>query len=230
MVDSIESLLSKTTPFRDKVYRNIKSLRVSEDLFDDLSDDPRERGIAMAVESATRAPTARPSIARPFDDVIDYPFANFSETRFSDGSFGVFYGSLALDTTIYETIYHWYRFLQDSGFETEAAVSERRVHVVKVDAVLFDCRESYVEYPGLIDPENYQYTHTVGRYIKDQQRDGLLTKSARCDGINTPIFRQDRLNDPIINCYLTYRLDPTADVVNVEKQIGKRHLQVGLPT
>ena len=223
-----ELVLSQPIQFRERVFRNIKSLRHSEDLFDDLTDDPNQFELAHQVEAATRAPVDGPAIRRPFDDVIGFPFTHFSNTRFSDGTFGVFYGSRTLDTTIYETVYHWWRFLKDSSFDQEAVVGERRVHRVQVDALLFDCQDMYHEHPGLVDPLSYEFTHRVGGHLHHLGRDGLLTKSARCDGINTPIFLPERLSDPQISSYLTYYLKPTQNRVRVEKQRGKAYMNVEL--
>ncbi len=224
----LAELLSQPVQFRDRVFRNIKSLRHSEDLFDDLTDDPQGFELAHQVEAATRAPVDQPAVQRPFDDVIGFPFTHFSNTRFSDGTFGVFYGSLSLDTTIYETVYHWWQFLKDSGFDDVSVVGERRVHLVNVDGLLFDCQEGYRDYPGLVDPVSYEFTHRVGRYLHQRGRDGLLTRSARCEGVNTPVFSKQRLTNPTIHCYLTYKLDPRRGRVRVEKQHGRSYLNVEL--
>ena len=61
--------------------------------------------------SARRHPTA---IARS---------SHWQATRFSDGSlYGVWYGSLDIETTVYETAWHWYQFVLDS-FAGEHGIS-----------------------------------------------------------------------------------------------------------
>ena len=98
-----------------------------------------------------------PLITRPFDygTVITYPFANFNghATRFSDGlRYGVWYGSLDLETTVYETVYHRHRFLQDSfAGEDRPVRSERRVFEVRCDAILLDLRGKERDEPRLLD-------------------------------------------------------------------------------
>ena len=53
------------------VARNIVSLRQSQDLFDDLTDDPTEWLLAQKVEDEVKPPPYRsrtPIIDRPFED------------------------------------------------------------------------------------------------------------------------------------------------------------------
>ena len=115
------------------VVRNIPGIRRSQDLFDDLSDDPDDWSVAVAAESAGRIETDNAVVTRPFDygTVITYTFesAHWQATRFSDGTrYGVWYGSWDTTTTVYETAHHWSRFVRDSyGDEDRAIHSERRV-------------------------------------------------------------------------------------------------------
>ena len=97
-----------------------------------------------------------PEINRPFEDAlwfnaINWPFKNWQESRFSDGSFGVWYGSDTVETTVYESAYHWSAgFLRDAGFDKEeCVVIERKLYKVACDAALLDFREVAHRYPGL---------------------------------------------------------------------------------
>lgn len=77
--------------------RNIVSLRQSQDLFDDLTDDPAQWLLAQKVEDEVKPPAYRsrtPVIDRPFEDAewfhaITWPFKHWQASRFSDGSHGV---------------------------------------------------------------------------------------------------------------------------------------------
>ena len=129
--EALLDLLSEPTQYRDDLYRNIKTCRDGQHLFDDLTDNASDFDIANKFEALTRIPAAAPTIERPFDDTIEYPFNNLAVTRFSDGSFGVFYGSLELETTISETIYHWLGFLNDSDFLTrEMTIPILYIHTI----------------------------------------------------------------------------------------------------
>src|SRR5262249_5402663 len=110
----LAELVSTAVDHRGDLIRNIKGIRVSQDLFDDLAADAADAAVAVAAETATRIPSPAGLITRPFDygTVITYPFvpANWQSTRFSDGlAYGVWYGSLELLTTVYETVFHWHR-------------------------------------------------------------------------------------------------------------------------
>ena len=99
-------LIERVVDFAGELVRNIKGIRVSQDLFDDLARDDADRAVAIAAEGATRIPSAEPLITRPFDygTVITYPFVphNWQATRYSDGlEYGVWYGALELETTVH---------------------------------------------------------------------------------------------------------------------------------
>ena len=54
-----------------ELARNIVSLRISENLFDDLSPDPNEQTAAIHLEMATKPPTYLsnlPAVDRPFEE------------------------------------------------------------------------------------------------------------------------------------------------------------------
>ncbi len=65
-------------------------------------------------------------------------FNHWSTTRYSDGTFGVWYGTDSLETGIHETVYHWrYGLLQDAGWEDHEGVTiERKMYHVRRAAQL----------------------------------------------------------------------------------------------
>ena len=107
----MNSLFSKLTlaDVHQDVARNIVSLRQSQDLFDDLTGDPAEWLLAQRVEDEVKPPLYRsptPVIDRPFEDAqwfnaIGWPFRHWQASRFSDGSYGVWYGAESVETTLY---------------------------------------------------------------------------------------------------------------------------------
>lgn len=199
------------------LFRNIVSLRQSVNLFDDLSDSPTAQAIAVQLEIRFKPLTyesSQPIIHRPFEealynDAIGYPFTHWSESRYSDGSFGVWYGAREFNTSIHETVHHWRSgFLADAGLEHHEGIAiERRVHLVRADAALLDLRASADDFPALIDPDSYQFTHSVGRRIHHEGHPGLLTRSARCSGEVCAMFTPKVLTNPRVHAYLTYRIE-----------------------
>ncbi len=210
------------------VTRNIVSLLQSQDLFDDLTDDPAEWLLAQKVEDEIKPPPYRshtPVIDRPFEDAewfnaIIWPFKHWQASRFSDGTYGVWYGSESVETTVYESAYHWYRgLLSDAGFERTTVVAERKVYTVACNAALLDFRKSAEDHPDLLHPSDYAFCQSVGSRIHREGHPGLLTQSVRRPaGTNVAIFNADILSNPRHNCQLTYRLE--GDQIMVEKQPG----------
>lgn len=211
------------------VFRNIISIRQSQNLFDDLSDNAGAWEAAHEQVEQTKPLThqsASPIIARPFEDaayhsVIDYPFSNWSYSRYSRGNYGVWYGADTLETTVHETAYHWrYGFLRDAGLEQiEGVIVERRIHLVRCDAALIDFREKVAVHPELVDPVNYEATQAIGQRISHDGHPGLISKSARCSGDVVAAFTPKILSNPRHFCYLTYTL--TGGKVKVERQRGE---------
>ena len=230
-----EELIREVADLHGDLVRNIQTIRVSQDLFDDLSHDAAAQAVAIAAEAAGRIPSEAPLITRPFDygTVITFPFANFNghATRFSDGlRYGVWYGSLELETTVHETVYHRHRFLQDAFAREDRAIrSERRVFDVRCDAILLDLRGKEAAEPGLLDRRSYAFTQPLGAYLQAQGSNGLLVRSARCQGMNAAIFRAAALSRVRDLCHLTYIMNPTQDTATIERTPGETWLRINIP-
>ncbi|MBY0438311.1 MAG: RES family NAD+ phosphorylase [Burkholderiales bacterium] len=225
-------LFSANADFHGDLLRNIPGIRDSQDLFDDLTDDPADHAVAIAAEGAGRLSTTGAAISRPFDygRVISYSFesSHWQQTRFSDGRrFGVWYGALELETTVHETAWHWQRFVLDSfAGEARTIVTERRVFNVRCDALLVDLRGQERRHAALVDRDSYAFTHRVGDYLHDQGANGLLVASARCHGINAAVFRPERLSNVRDRAYLTYRLDLARNRLVVERTRGRAWMRI----
>lgn len=225
-------LFAANVDFHGDLVRNIPGIRESQHLFDDLSADPADWDIAIAAEGAERIPTAAALISRPFDygTVISYSFdsAHWQATRYSDGStYGVWYGSFDVRTTVYETAWHWYRFVLDSyADEDREIVTDRRVFDVRCDALLIDLRGKDKSHPALVSRSSYAFTQQIGRYVHEQALNGLLAPSARCDGTNGVIFRQQRLSNVRDRTFLTYRLNAVRDSLVAERTPGRKWIKL----
>ena len=232
MVDDFAALCRTTAAYRDDLVRNIKSIRISQSLFDDLAETAEEADVATVAEQAQRPPSAVPAISRPFDygSVIAWSFdsAHWLATRFSDGArYGVWYGAPDVETTVYETAFHWHRFLMDSySAERIEIIGERRLFSVRCEALLIDLRGSELREPRLVSRESYAFTHALGRYLIDQEQNGVLIASARCSGTNAAVFNPARLSNVRDKLCLTYRCVPAEDRIAVERSPGKRWLTI----
>ena len=220
------NLFNNSIAFDGDVFRNVVSLRESRDLFADLSEgDETASRIAAAAEMRTKERIPQGLIQRGFHytTAIDYPFATepFLSTRFGDGSFGVWYGSLALETSIRETAFHMYR--AESAVEglQEIVIRERAVYLVLCQAVLIDLTGKEVDFPDLLS-DDYLFTQGVAKRLNREGHPGLLAPAARHrGGKNLAVFNPEILSDPRNHCYLTYYFDPAAKSLTVERQRGK---------
>lgn len=226
------SLLTTIADHHGDLVRNIKGIRESQHLYDDLSDRPEDWRVAIAAEAMAYIPSPAPLVTRPFDygAVVTYPFVNFNAqgTRFSDGlEYGVWYGSFDIETTVYETVHHWHVFVTDSfADEDREIVGERRVLRTRCEAILVDLRGKESREKRLVDRSDYRYTQQLGRYLKRQHQNGLLTRSARSTGINAAVLQPDVLSNVRDLCFLSYRMNPTQDAVRVERTPGRKWMEV----
>lgn len=126
-------------------------------------------------------------------------------SRYSDGTFGVWYGADRVETTVFETVHHWRRqLLDDAGFNKPGVQMERKVYKVRCDAALLDLRGSVGAYPGLVHPSDYTLTHQVGARMYREGHPGLVVTSARCEGECYAILNKTVLSNPRQVCFLTY--------------------------
>ena len=211
--------------FADDLFRNIVSLKESQDLFDDLSSDPQDQLLAVAAELASKPAGygEAPLIHRPFEEAdylsaIQWPFEHWSQSRYSNGRFGVWYGALDWQTTIHETLFHWrHGFLADCGFDrgTAPVVAERKLYRVRCEALLLDLRRLCKNHPGRFDGDSYQETQAAGARLSQQGHPGLLSRSARCAGDVAVLFTPKVLSSPRPFCFLRYVLAPACGRVKV---------------
>jgi RES domain len=216
------------------VFRNIISLRESQDLFDDLSENPDDWVRAQQVEDEVKPPpyqSRTPIIHRPFEDAqwfnaIAWPFKHWQVSRFSDGSFGVWYGCDSVKTSIYETAYHWFSgLLTDAGFGNELVIAERKLYSVACDAALLDLRRLIAKHSALIHKTDYSYPQSVGARLHREGHPGLITASVRhAAGHNYVVLNPDVLSNPRDHCQLTYRLE--GERIVVEKQTDTTWMKI----
>lgn len=226
-MDSLFSHLTLTN-VHCNVIRNIVSIRSSQDLFDDLTSNPDEWLLAQQVEDEVKPPpyrSASPVIHRPFEDAqwfnaIGWPFKHWQASRFSDGSFGVWYGCDSVKTSVYETAYHWVSgLLMDAGFENEKVIGERKLYDVACDAALVDMRPLAATHSGLMHKSDYSTAQSAGARLHREGHPGLVTTSVRfAAGQNYVVLNPSVLSNPSHHCQLTYRLE--GQHIVIEKQPG----------
>jgi hypothetical protein len=127
-------------------------------------------------------------------------------SRFSDGSFGVYYAANTLQAAIRETVFHRERFYAASN-EPACSISMRE-YIAKVQKPLVDLTGN--EYNNLFNPnpEHYKCSQDVGKKIHGDKEWGLVYPSVRETGAQcVAIFRPPALTIPIQGCHLKYIWD-----------------------
>lgn len=207
------ALFDRAVDYSKDVFRNIRGIKISQDLFDDLSDDPLNWDAANAIDIYTHPLlTHAPLIQRAFDysknDFIDYPFENITVSRYSDGSKPCWYGSETLNTTIYETRYHFVQEILNTPdvFSTQKTVTiDRRIALVNCYGLAFDLSHKALAFPWLIDSVNYTKCQEIGNRVAEEGHALLVVPSARqVDGINVVVFNQKVLSNVRDYCHLQY--------------------------
>ena len=190
-----EDLFDSNVVIDQNLYRNIVSLRDSVDLFDDLSDDPEDQKYAIQAEIEVKKAIkpGDPSVIHKgwaYSKAIVYPFLTkpFITSRFGDGAYGVWYGSLDLDTTIYETVYHLFRSIAGTEGHPDMVKQERSAFSVNCNGVLIDLSHKLAHYPDLIS-NDYAFCHIIGAKLQKEGHPGVLYASARYhQGRNAAVF------------------------------------------
>lgn len=98
-------------------------------------------------------------------------------SRFSDGSYGVYYTARTRECAVAETAYHFGRFL---GATSEPVCElDMRVLVAGVDAVLHDLRHDTPRFRKLFDPDDYTASQAFGRALRESGSNGIVYRSVR---------------------------------------------------
>ncbi|STX51493.1 RES domain-containing protein [Legionella busanensis] len=210
------SLFAVIVDYSEDVFRNIRSVKPSQNLFDDLSEDADNWEAANTLEAITHLPLENSQlIQRGFEysenSFIDYPFENLTASRFSDGQNPCWYASETLETTIYETVYHFKKEITDSpeAFNGEKQIPvDRRIAKIACIGITIDLSSKTEEYPWLLDPINYSRCQEVGKRVAKEGHPLLRVRSARhLEGINIVAFKSNVLSNVREHCFLKYTLN-----------------------
>lgn len=147
-------------------------------------------------------------VSGPGTSAIMAPFThrNPSGSRFTDGSYGVFYAGRTLATAIAETRYHRTRFLEATN--EPAQELDMRVYAVDLDANLHDIRGQRGTLSALYHPDRYAAAQDVARKLRDDGSDGIAYESVRDPGGEcAAVFRPRLLSNCRQERHLCYAWD-----------------------
>jgi hypothetical protein len=219
------SLLDTNIELDGDVVRNIVSLRVSINLFDDLTDVRAEQEAGNRADMRVRTHALPGVIHRGFaySTAIGYPFQadRLTQSRYSDGSFPVWHGALDEATSIHETAWHALQQVRQNPDVREIVHRERAVWNVHARGIFIDLRGKLAEAPALV-AASYAWTQGIGKRLATLHPGLVAPPARRRGGACLAAFVEDVLSDPRLSYYLTYQIDPVAGTVRVERSPGRQ--------
>lgn len=108
-----------------------------------------------------------------------FTYLNPLGSRFSDGSYGVFYAAGDRPTAIAETRHHHALFLAATNVPPMSLAM--RLYHVTIDARLHDLRGEAID-PAVHDPDSYSVSQKLGGALRREGSAGVVYRSVRCDG------------------------------------------------
>lgn len=118
-------------------------------------------------------------------------------SRFTDGTYGVYYAGKDMDTAIAETRFHKARFL--------AATSEppmeidMRSYAADLESELHDIRKMQAQMPAIYtdDPGSYLHPQTLAKALRDTGSNGIVYDSVRYSGGECVAVFRPRILSPV---------------------------------
>ena len=182
-------------------YRLITSRYPTIGLYDAIAD-PADLEVVFAIEALTNPrlrnelgelqlvpPAERVSGAGSTPIMAAFTHLNPEGSRFSDGSYGVYYAAQDLDTAIAEVSHHRALFMARTQ-EPAIDLDLRLIHA-PLDARLHDLRGLRRSAPRLYDADDYSAGRALGRQLREAGSWGVLYHSVRrrgglCAGLFRP--------------------------------------------
>ncbi|MBC3871741.1 RES family NAD+ phosphorylase [Undibacterium oligocarboniphilum] len=124
-------------------------------------------------------------------------------SRFSNGSYGVFYAANDKETAIAETRYHSEKFMRAT--KQEPTYLQMRLYCMQVKGSVVDLRHVSLEDTRMFDRESYTYSQTKALMLRQSGANGLVYPSVRnANGECLAAFKTTILRDCLHASYLEY--------------------------
>jgi hypothetical protein len=198
-----------------KIYRVVASKLPPINVFETIVG-ARQMEMAWYIESLTNdrlrdengaAPLVLPEdrLYAPGASIVMAAFTHIGRpSRFSDGSYGVYYAARTLETAVRETAFHRARFL--AATSEPAGEIDMRAYVGKPIKPYLDIRA--MKYTALHDPHDYSASQSFAKPLRDAGEWGLAYRSVRHEGGECiAAFKPQAISIPIAGAALAYVWD-----------------------
>lgn len=198
-----------------QAYRIVPSRFPTVGLFDRVAE-PDDLEAVFALEALTnprlreewdalqRVPAER-RISGPGSTPVMAAFTHLNPdgSRFSDGSWGVFYAAHDLATAVEETVFHRELFLAATA--EPPCDTQMRCYRTAISGKLHDLRDGW---PALHDPDSYVASQAMAADLRKAGSNGIVYGSARrAGGECAAVFYPDLLAPCTQGPHLLYRWD-----------------------
>jgi hypothetical protein len=199
-------------------YRLIPSRYPTVGLYDAIAE-PAELDVVFAIEGYAnprirdelgQLPLVSPEerVSGPGTTPIMAAFTHLNPegSRFSDGSYGVYYAADTRETAIAEVSHHRALFLRRT--REPALDVDLRLIVADLDAPLHDLRPLRRTDPAVYDPDHYGASQVLGRRLRAAGSWGVLYHSVRHEGgLCAGVFRPRALKSARQSAHIALHWD-----------------------
>ena len=199
-----------------RAWRVVPSKYPPIHLFEDLTHDPAEWELLAELESAVN-PRVRqemgdislvPAELRVRSTAVMAPFVHLNPmgSRFSDGSYGVYYAAEDLDTAIKETVHHLEIRLRAGNAAPDDM--DQRAYVGPIEGEFLDLSTDPSEAAPLMAADTYEHSQKFGQQVRLAGNDGILFESVRHPGhMALAVFKPPCVTPPVQERHLRYDWD-----------------------
>jgi hypothetical protein len=198
-----------------KTYRIVSAKHPPINVFEGIVG-ARQMEMAFYLEGLTNdrlrdesgeAPIVEPNerVTGPGASIVMAAFTHIGRpSRFSDGSYGVYYAAHALETAVRETAYHRARFM--AATQEPPCDIDMRAYVGRPVKPYLDLRSS--RFDDLHDPDDYSSSQAFAKPRRDGGEWGFVYRSVRHEGGECiAAFRPQAISIPQPGAALAYVWD-----------------------
>lgn len=180
-VESLQTVVYRLTSYLgDEEFMH--KLGLDQESQDELMDLLKSQNASDSVEALLEGPfRPKPRLEK----------TGYSVSRFSDGSFPVFYCATEAKTAKAEVRYHRAKFFSDD------VPTRYTLFRCDFNGHVKDLRPKKDEWPQLTYDADYRFCNELGSEAVETDLDGLLAPSVRqVGGTNIPVFKRPAVSNP----------------------------------